>query len=68
MKCNMRIRDRVLSALRSADLGLNIAQTANSSSTTKITAKKHLLRLCQEGLVREFLVGRMRFFIIKKEV
>ena len=56
------IERKILVAIAKCQIGLNISEVAIEVGITRITAKKHLLRLTQKGGLEEARKGRMRIF------
>jgi len=55
------IRARILVTLKGSPVN-NITDIAKNAKTTRITARKHLAKLTEEGLVVEHHCGRNRIF------
>jgi len=62
MKFDIEIQNRIESVLESSDYGLCLTEVAKEAKTTRITARKHLERLRNSGILQEFNKGRLRIF------
>lgn len=63
---NQEIRGRILVFLSGTPFA-HISEVARGVKTTRITARKHLERLENEGVVREYKKGMLRVFALKQK-
>ena len=65
LKYDCKIETRIVELFINSDLPLNTAEVAKQANTQRITAKKHLARLADKGLIEEIDKPPMRLFRVK---